>query len=857
MSVLVRLVARIARGLEGAVRRGDAWWGGTATIGAFHDRSPLAFFLPLPVVAFIIYGPSFFSVGGGPSWRGGAPAALLVAGAVALQTWYFLQPRFRWMAWLNFGTVLALGLGTLFIAADAATQAGEHLYRHYYGPFAVIAMFVAVPIAWMMHFLEIFKLPEAELQKFHRACDVTRVVSQPSHHDADGWDILSACLIALMRTPLHIVTPVAFVVLLVPAKAVLPLALVATAFSWLLFAASNYDPEQDAFVRLIRRSLLSGGSLLITLCVVVLAALRLVGFDYVETLLDAGGTPTVLSYVVSTYAVIWLYDFWVEQVSLELLGGLDKFGSDPKALAPHGSGRIVVKAGADEKAQRILEPGALLTRIAETAHREDRAVLREQALRLEQRLRAFKLACGVIFAALLGLSMLWLHFLPQFAGLSVEPESANVPPPPVNLGARLTDPKAKTALMLAASGGGTRAALYTSGILHGLHRLEKLEDLVVVSGVSGGSAALAYYATHRDELGADEERWRKMREQLSVSFIDDVLAGAGELRMVAGGRLGMLLTESFERRLGPGVPFSSVRDLGLIFNTSLCGVEDGGGGKSSEEAGGRLVITNMDSTFDHAASAPAGGWGLDLPYYVVRAPNDSVFRAAALSANFPPVFSNAAVDVNGQIRARYWVTDGGVVENRGVISILLALIEALEGLGRDSPARPITIADVAIVVADASALDPSYHSDRGVGARFGAAEQLTNRLVKELLERARALHAALSGRDDGVRVVNLPMPEAMRVAGTFGTHWMMPRTVAFRDREARAQAKAPIELSRETMLELIDAIFSAEYSLSYLRQMKPPVEHPERIYEETKNLWGDLSRVRTRSISSSSEGGAL
>lgn len=844
MSVLVRLISWAARNIERAVRKADALWGGIATIGAFHERSLLAFFLPLPVWLFIICGPSFLSGGGGPAWRGGAAAAFLLVGVAALQAWYFLQNRFHGMANLHFGIVFALGLGTLFFADDTATQATAGLYRHYYGPFAVIALFVAVPVSWQMHSWRIFSLPDTVLKRFHGACDVTRIVAQPLQHVPDGWDILSAWFVALLRTPMHILTPVAFFVLLVPREAVLPWALGATVVSWMLFAASNYDSDQDAFVRLVRRSLLSGGSLLVTLGVIVLAVLRLAGFDYVTTLLDAGGRRTVFSYIVSTYTLIWLYDFWVEQASLELLGGLDKFGSDPKALVRHGSGRILVKAGADKKARRILEPGALLARIAETAPEPDRALLREEAWRLAQRLRAFMLACGAVFAAALALSILGLHFLPQLAGPSAAAETVQESPPPFDLGKRLTDPKAQPVVMLAASGGGTRAALYTAAVLHGLQRLDQLDQLLVASGVSGGSAALAYFASHREDLGRNDEAWNLMRERLASSFIDDVLAGAGELRMVAGGRLGMLLTESFERHLGPGVPLSSIRDLGLIFNFTLCGIEDSSGAKSAEEAGGRLVFTNMDSTFDHAVVAPASGWSFDLPFHVVQAPRDSVFKAAALSANFPPVFSNAAVDVAGEQPVRYWVTDGGAVENRGVIAILLALIEVLGGIEKASPARPVAISDVTIVVADASGFDPAYHSDRGVGAKFDAAEQLANRLVKELLARAEVLHETLSGRKSGVRVVYLSMPDALRVAGSFGTHWMMPPRVTFRDREARKEGKPPVELSKTTMLELIDAFFSPEYSLAYLQKMRPPVEHPGRIYEETKQLWGELKRVR-------------
>jgi hypothetical protein len=82
-------------------------------------------------------------------------------------------------------------------------------------------------------------------------------------------------------------------------------------------------------------------------------------------------------------------------------------------------------------------------------------------------------------------------------------------------------------IFVAASGGGTRAALYTASVCEGLTRLKALDDVVLYSGVSGGSAAIAYLQLHRDELVTKNSRaqWGQFYETMSAPFIDDVLRG--------------------------------------------------------------------------------------------------------------------------------------------------------------------------------------------------------------------------------------------------------------------------------------------------------------------------------------------
>ena len=118
--------------------------------------------------------------------------------------------------------------------------------------------------------------------------------------------------------------------------------------------------------------------------------------------------------------------------------------------------------------------------------------------------------------------------------------------------------------------------------------------------------------------------------------------------------------------------------FGIVFNTTLAGVE-----ADPTHAGSRLIVTNVKvdaRTFPREDDQFSGFKSEFLRYVVVNDPNVPVTTGAALSANFPPVFSNALValkDKNGAIN-RHWVTDGGAAENRGVISLLYVLKRTLE-----------------------------------------------------------------------------------------------------------------------------------------------------------------------------------
>jgi hypothetical protein len=259
---------------------------------------------------------------------------------------------------------------------------------------------------------------------------------------------------------------------------------------------------------------------------------------------------------------------------------------------------------------------------------------------------------------------------------------------------------------------------------------------------------------------------------------------------------------------------AAVDDLGLIFNTAIAGhlycpacrqqndfpraARNHRNATRGTMAGGRLVITNLES----GDGFPRGPTTLNLPYVVIRAPDMQLTRAAALSANFPPVFSNAALDVDR--RDRYWITDGGAVENRGLISLLLALRGALEKPLHEAGPLP----DIHIVMVEASSGSNRYVQDRGIGSKFGAPAKIANQLIRELLDQAARLYR---GR---LYYHELPMPEFLRIDGGLGTHWMLPRNVEMRIPDGRAgdSEKKTRILDAMAVRHIIDGLHHSNHS---------------------------------------------
>jgi len=364
---------------------------------------------------------------------------------------------------------------------------------------------------------------------------------------------------------------------------------------------------------------------------------------------------------------------------------------------------------------------------------------------------------------------------------------------------------------------------------------------------------------------------------MAAPFIHDVLEGAFEWRLQSQSSLGVLLSESFERRLfrDPGAVLGASSELGLILNTTMTGQpiadaptlvgalvspddKKGEACQDSERpvnmlAGGRLAFTNLLGVEDFIAFRPDIP-NVQMPFVLVRDGDIPLAPAAALSANFPPVFPNARIDLTGfAADARncttrsYFVTDGGAMEDLGLISALMALKGALE----DSRLRGHA-PQIHVVLAEASAFDYDYEQDRGVGVMTDTGkERLTGRLTLELRRQVEA--AAETGVARSVFFHDLSLPRLFRSRGGIGTNWMFPESVRIMDPQPLLLPNAWqrdveqftrlnrywVTLDRNAVLDVWADLFPAQTGVSFCQASSwRGAEHGEsNMKRETVRQW--------------------
>lgn len=842
------VVARI----DAMARAVDDYIGGVESIALFQRRSLLAFLLPFPVYFFAVYGPAALSAGGGPLWRGWPPVFLLVA-ALILQFVYFVFVKKQWMRRLHLLLVAGCSSAAWWLASDTARENSGNLYHHGYGVAATLSLVSVAVLVPGLAALPVFTMPTSVQAAFKSAFDAKLVLAEPAFVPATARDFVRAAITEVTSRPLHILVPTAVLTLFAPARLLLGYTVGALLTVFVISAMANLHPARDAIVRFIGRTLLSGSASIVSLVVLGLVVCRLLSIDYVTTVLDASSVWTVLSYLAAAYSLIWLHDFWVHQSAIDSLssrdqrqamkeskpgaaGALDALAPAGIVIVRHGEGRVRVSASTPGLKPRVFEPGALLRRVSRTSSKHQRDSLELLAEQSQARLTGFAACSNVLFAL-----SLWVGW--QAAQQStVEKHQLDAGHGQFDLGAHLVaHGESSPAILVAASGGGTRAALYAAAVLHGIQRAGHASGITLISSVSGGGAASAYFASDLSALSrGDSEAWTQMRTALAKPFIQDVLAGIAEWRILGPSYMGQLLAESFDKHFWgrAGAPrmrtkMSEVRELGLIYNAALCAIEEGGA-SSPRESGGFALLTNMTSTFELARTN--WGWPETLPLRRVVQPELRLTRAAAISANFPPVFSNIPLDVGNE---RFWLTDGGAAENRALIPLLVALSEALAAIPQDVPIRPIRI-----VVAEASAFDITYHTDRGLGAKFGAAAQIANGFIAALNERIANQLAERTPASTDFHIVNLPMPAALRAAGTFGTHWMMPPRVPL-GAPAESKLEEHLELDSADVVGLVDALLSKD-PVAYVQSSAQLSPYSEQLIDRlalrvTPSLWQTLT----------------
>jgi hypothetical protein len=809
--------------------------------------------------------------------------------------------------WLNF---------TPALPSEAAGGFYPHVYLVLLGILLGVAAFARF-LAWAMF----VKFPQESRQVFAKALGKMDLLQDEREPPEVSWLRLGSALVTgLVRHLLHFLLLPAFVVFIAPTKWLLGLMLGFAVVSLVLLMYATLSKRWAQMLIHIDRWFLVGTPLLVSLFVILIGIARLWNFQYVTTVLDATPTGVLFIIMVMLYVAAWLFEYWINRwLGDELLGVLGDrdqarlghmpvgFVADPKAaplfaepggryLALHSTGRFLALGWYHKKKPQRGEPptgvafttygfgelfytlGANHEQGGDLAHDVERRVM------LYFNILNILLGAALVYAASRAVP-LPLAVEAMVNVEAIKPGEAQAPVAD-SLAARLAAQTAagRPSIVVAASGGGTRAAVYTAVALEGIAQIDRARDVVLLSGVSGGGVSAAVFASRYDQLtttkpGAapanSRDPWNEYVSVVSAPYIQDVLEGMGELRIAGTTSLGALLQESLEHRAfaGHARTFGELGNPALILNSAISGhpYEDSqlmqgrvasprDNGNCVEQArpyanlaGGRLIFTNLRnvSGFPQPPVQPAQGLSDDppdmwLPYSIVNIDAVPLAAASALTANFPPVFSNArvrlytvdqkGVDQKGAKKAcprSFFVTDGGATENLGLVSALYALRGSVKGLPADA-----RISDIHLLAFEASAIDYDYTDDRGIGAATGGSKERINAgLTQMLLEELRGLVGARGAK---LRVHYLPLPVAFRSRGGFGTHWMFAPNIRLANPHV---ASVPDDsLFRRTSSDFV--VLSRQEVMSTMRAMFDPDEsvcaRAERVRNEPQTAAADF-----------------
>lgn len=794
----VRLVGKCFQSVDRRINRAH---GGLLRHVGVLRHAPAAVILPTALVFFFINGPSLRY-----SQR------LILAVVVALLSLPVFTLALRlgrrqrlWTQLLSQCALLAAyGAGVWRIALPAAVERDPSVYQHVLSPAMAVIAVATVVSAWRAQRAFSRSKWQLESEQLRKRMRTAPLGTRLRHVRFNFPVFLIGGMRAALSLPTRVLFIPAFAALLVNGGYVRLTFFVLLAVAWAVTAVASVDGSFTVSGDASDRSLFGGWPALVSFIVIALGVARVSGNQYISTVIEGARGYTIVGYLLALYVMFWWQSYWIENlITVRLLGLVaGRSGGDLSVVVgqscvvqTHGSGRLLVIPRASGKSTDLLTYTSIgfADALAQGAALDDDARLASAWVRW--RIRGERLFATVALAIAAGFTSYALNCAEQVAHIAAaEPAVSGRNPIPVE-DILFGNPQCSSnqpVLAVAASGGGTRAALYTAASLERLHGAGHLGKARLLSGVSGGGVALTYFAAHRDSLLApsSEKAWNDFFEAMAQPYIEDVIDGSGEWRLAGGVRLGRLLAESFERRwIGPVRSFGDVKHIGLMLNSSIAGRYTRPDSSStlstslaaaervsrkdvrSDVAGGRLVFTNLRLP-DHfgnpvmfvGSQGPADTRDNRLPVFILNDPQVLLSYAAAANANFPPVFSNIPVDRGS--RTRFWVTDGGAIDNRGTETLLMAIRYALPKLSADCASRP----PLHVLEIEASGVSDGYEQDRGLGSKMAAGTAFASQLNAELL-------AEITRAYGGVRFHYLPMPALLRRSGSFGTHWMLQERV--------------------------------------------------------------------------------
>ncbi|HEC12488.1 MAG TPA: hypothetical protein ENI80_04455 [Acidiferrobacteraceae bacterium] len=914
-SVFSALFIKLPSTLDKWLRRSDFLlhrsYGGLADHLLFSKRqlghAPMVYMLSLFALYLMVYGPTLGT-------RGSAAIVWLVS-AVLVYVYRVRRAEPEKLYQSTWPIFSGLAIIVWYVLADAShLERGEQVYRHGLTLFILLLIVLTVPIAHWLAKVLFQSYHQEGRSEFRELLPHTELFERPVAPTVSGWEVLRSLISVPLYYPVHLLYPAALWILFVvdDRQWMESGAMLLFALAWWVLGTGGIHERFGTIIKMGTRWLFTGGQLVVSVVVIALAIGRYVNFSYVSTLVESMPWYILPFYALSAYVSFWLYEYWINhalceqllallgkpaqgrvgQVRYPITAGAKKNGGTAvgvhnRVIQIHAGSRLVVIgryydrfSKRQKECFQFFEKTELLQRLVrgtQTTQTTQTQAIYKRRVSAADLLKDIRKRIRFYFVFLnLGLGLVgmgvWYQIekgFDQVAGLTaVRQSSAADKKQLVDLRAMLFNRGTRPAILLAASGGGTRAAMYTASVLRGLAEESLLKHVVLLSGVSGGGAAVGYFGSHRQYLygGKDVKAWRCFQDTMAAPFVQDILEGLLEWRVLTGTRLGQLLTESFterfanpsralgDRRLasvcdivnperatlgGAGRPSGTMGPLALIFNTALAGhpysdssqFRDNSLNAQTQSSGigsgGRLVLTNMkrkrsfpdgESLFAFAGDKFRGTPNDPLrivrdemlKYVLVQDPHVKLATAASLNANFPPVFSNAAVDLIDRASKinRYWVTDGGATDNRGLLSLLFALRGALEE--QLERAKPDHVPPVHIVVVEASADVVDYQDDRGISTKFGAADKIASQLILELAKDIQRLYKRVGGDRDNFKIHYLTMPSVFRIRGGVGTHWILQDNVRLTpsdEPDLKKAQKETVGLEGSTVKGMIDVLY--------------------------------------------------
>jgi len=376
--------------------------------------------------------------------------------------------------------------------------------------------------------------------------------------DVSGMRLLSAVVNGITGHLLHFMLMPALVVFIAPANLVWPFFWGAVFVSAVLLTYGSLSSRWAQMLVYVQRWFLVGTPLVLSIMVILLAALRLKGVQYVATVLDATPMGVLFIIVVMVYVAFWMFEYWINRWAAERLLGMlsddvtlregfvtcpyqlpagEPPPPDPQVvtgeergryLALHGTGRFVAQGWF-----RRNRPGPQQSELDDSFATFGLVELfetlaagpgggAEVAKEVRRRVHLYFTFINMsLLAAAVGL---WFWHQNWTRPLVVHPmvDAVTIKPEEVSDAAlrakairegdglakrlQLQANVARPSIVVAASGGGTRAAVYTAVALEGMAQIDRARDVVMLSGVSGGGVPAAVFASRFDSLRHSDPR---------------------------------------------------------------------------------------------------------------------------------------------------------------------------------------------------------------------------------------------------------------------------------------------------------------------------------------------------------------